>query len=76
MSFIGNIGQGSIDSLENQFCPPCPSCDTYNGCYCDFMGFEIVNYALADWGKSGYKISAAINQSADESGVTTPWSTK
>lgn len=53
-------------------CPSC-TCSIYNTCYCDFWGIEIVNYAISDWAKSGYKISAIVDTRANQSGVITPW---
>lgn len=74
MSFVKNIGPISIESMAGLRCIACPSCQTYNSCFCDIFGIPIIDYALSDWGKSGYKVSAAISNTANESGVMTPWS--
>lgn len=63
----------NIVDLQKSYCPGCPSCDKYNNCYCDFLGYPIVAYAISDWAKSGYKIKSLIDRSAGESGVITPY---
>lgn len=66
-------GNFNIMDIEILSCPSCPSCDVYNGCYCNFLNVQIVPYAIADWGKSGYKVSYIIDNSSDNSGLVTPY---
>lgn len=73
MSFIQDVSPNSVEGMAISQCPVCPGCENYNACWCSIFGVEIVDYALSDWGKSGYAVSAAISNSADISGVDTPW---
>ncbi|MDU2557830.1 hypothetical protein [Anaerococcus prevotii] len=70
---MDDIRNLNIVDLQKSYCPGCPSCDKYNNCYCDFLGYPIVEYAISDWAKSGYKIKSLIDRSAGESGVITPY---
>lgn len=70
---MDDIRNLNIVDLQKSYCPGCPSCEKYNNCYCSFVVIPLTQYAIADWGKSGYKIKSSIDRSASESGVTTPY---
>lgn len=72
MKFSKNIVPKSIVDIASA-CPGCPACSIYSGCYCSFLGKEIVDEAFTNWAKCGQKVSAAIDNSADASGVAVPW---